>query len=129
MDKKLLLGTVVGLMIAVAVVYAVETIDEVMDEDMIKGPFFLLVTISYILVAVWLLKTDSNLPYIITVVGSIGVFILYFVTRTDMAIVFGMEAGRIGHLGIASKVLQIGVIIGALLALYQNIKTRPTKQV
>ncbi len=129
MDKKLLLGTVVGLMIAVAVVYAVETIDEIMDEDMIKGPFFLLVTISYIVVAVWLLKTDSNLPYIITVLGSLGVFILYFVTRTDMAIVFGMEAGRIGHLGITSKVLQIGVIVGTLLALYQNIKSKQTQPI
>jgi len=51
--------------------------------------------------------------------GTVGIVALYAVTRTDMAAAFGMEAGKVGHLGMVSKVLQFGVIIGSILALIQ----------
>ena len=41
MNKKSLAGIVVGLMIAISVVYFVETSEELFEEqDLVKGPFF-----------------------------------------------------------------------------------------
>jgi len=121
--NKKLIGFVVGLMIAASAVYVVETIEEFEEEDMIKGPFFLAVAIGYIIAALWIIRKDSKISYIVVIVGTIGIIILYAVTRTDMAISLGMEAGRIGHLGIVSKVLQVGVVAGLILALIQSRKS------
>ena len=119
MNKKSLIGVIVGLMIATSIVYFVETIEEFEEGDMIKGPFFLIVAIAYIPVAVWMLSKNSSVPYVIAIIGSIGIITLYAVTRTDMAVIFGMEAGKVGHLGIISKTLQVGIIAGSILTLLQ----------
>ena len=125
MNKKSLVGIVVGLMIATSTVYFVETYEELFEEqDMIKGPFFLIVAIAYLPVAFWMMRNpDSSIPYVVTIVGTVGIIILYAVTRTDMAAAFGMEAGKVGHLGMVSKVLQFGVIIGSVLALIRTKKS------
>jgi NADH:ubiquinone oxidoreductase subunit 6 (subunit J) len=92
-------------------------------QDMIKGPFFLIVAMAYIPVAFWMLKSpNSSVPYVVTIAGTIGIIILYAVTRTDMAIALGMEAGNVGHLGMVSKALQFGVVIGSVWALIQTKK-------
>ena len=125
---------VVGLMVATSVVYFVETIEELFEEgDMIKGPFFLIIAVAYIPVACWVMSKNSSAPYVVTIVGTIGLMALYAVTRTDMAAVFGMEAGNIGHLGIVCKTLQVGVIVGSILALIQVrkeswLKQKPTSE-
>ena len=124
MNQKSLIGIVVGLMIATSTVYFVETIEEFEEGDMIKGPFFLIVAIAYIPVAYWMMSKNSSTPFAIAMVGSIGIMVLYAVTRTDMAVVFGMEAGGIGHLGIISKVLQVGVVVGSILVLLQAKKNK-----
>lgn len=126
MSKKSLIGIVVGLMIATSTVYFVETSDELVEEqDMVKGPFFLVVAIAYIPVAFWMLKSSNNsVPYVVTIAGTIGLVALYAMTRTDMAVVFGMNAGNIGHLGMVSKILQFGVVIGSVLALVQTKKEK-----
>jgi len=122
MNKKSIIGIVVGLMIATSTVYFVETSEELFEEqDMVKGPFFLIVAVAYVPVALWMLKSpNSSLPYAVTIAGTVGIIVLYAVTRTDMAAVFGMSAGGIGHLGIVSKVLQVGVVIGSVLAWIQT---------
>ena len=124
MDRKSIIGIVVGLMIATSVVYFVETLEELVEEqDMVKGPFFLVVAIAYIPVAFWMIKNpDNSTPYVVAIVGTVGIILLYAITRTDMAVVFGMEAGKVGHLGMISKVVQFGVIIGSVLALIQTKK-------
>ena len=66
-----------------------------------------------------MISKDSTVPHVIAIIGSVGIIALYAMTRTDMALVLGMEAGRIGHLGIVSKTLQVGVIAGSILALLQ----------
>jgi len=124
MNQKSLIGILVGLMIATSAVYFVETVEEFEEGDMVKGPFFLVVAIAYLPVAYWMLSKNSSVPFAIAIAGSIGIMILYAVTRTDMAAVFGMEAGRIGHLGIVSKVLQVGVVTGSLLVLLQAKKDK-----
>ena len=126
MNKKSISGIVVGLMIATSAVYFVETGEELFEEqDMIKGPFFLVVAIAYIPVAIWMLKSpNSSIPYLVTIAGTVGIIALYAVTRMDAgAIAFGLEhAGKIGHLGMVSKVVQAGVVIGSAWALIQSKK-------
>lgn len=124
MNQKSLIGIVVGLMIATSTVYFVETIEEFEEQDMIKAPFFLIVAIAYLPVAYWMISKKSSIPYAIAIAGSIGIMALYAVTRTDLAMIFGMEAGGIGHLGIISKVLQVGVIAGSILVLLQTKKDK-----
>ena len=122
--NKSIIGIVVGLMIATSVVYFVETSEELFEEqDMVKGPFFLIVAIAYLPVAYLMLKKESVLPHVIAIVGTVGIMALYAVTRTDMAIVFGMEAGNIGHLGMVTKILQTGIVLGSILAIVQAKKT------
>jgi len=126
MNKKTIVGIVVGLMIATSAVYFVETSEELFEEqDMVKGPFFLVVAAAYIPVAFWMLKSpNSSAPYLVTIAGTIGIIILYAVTRTDAgAVAFGLEhAGKIGHLGMVSKIVQVGVVIGSIWALVQTKK-------
>ena len=128
MNKKSLVGIVVGLMIATSAVYFVETSEELFEEqDMIKGPFFLVVAIAYIPVAIWMLKSpNSSAPYVLTITGTIGIIALYAVTRIDAgAIALGLEhAGNIGHLGMVSKIVQVGVVIGSIWALVQTKKEK-----
>jgi hypothetical protein len=119
MNKKTLMGIIVGLMVATSAVYFVETIEEFEEGDMIKGPFFLVVAIAYIPVAYLMISKNSSIPYVVVIVGSVGIMVLYAITRTDMAMALGMEAGRVGHLGIVSKTLQIGIVFGSLLTLIQ----------
>ena len=126
--NKSIIGIVVGLMIAISAVYFVETSEELFEEqDMVKGPFFLIVAIAYLPVAYLMLTKKSVLPHVVAIVGTVGIIALYAVTRTDMAIVFGMEAGSIGHLGMVSKILQIGVILGSILTLVQVRKESQNK--
>ena len=128
MNTKSIVGIVVGLMIATSAVYFVETSEELFEEqDMIKGPFFLVVAIAYIPVAVWMLKNpNSSIPYVVTIAGTVGIIALYAVIRTDPgAIALGLEhAGNIGHLGMVSKIAQVGVVIGSVWALVQTKKEK-----
>ena len=126
MNTKSIVGIVVGLMMATSAVYFVETSEELFEEqDMIKGPFFLAVSVAYIPVAVWMLKSpNSSAPYLVTIAGTVGIIALYAATRTDMAIALGMEAGNIGHLGMVSKMVQVGIVIGSVWALVQTRKEK-----
>jgi len=119
--NKTLIGVIAGLMIATSVVYFVETFEELFEEqDMIKGPFFLIVAVSYIPAAVWMMKSKNTMPLVIALAGNIGLIALYAVTRTDMAISLGLEAGTIGHMGMVSKILQIGIVLGSVMILLQS---------
>jgi len=67
---------------------------------------------------------NSSIPFAVAISDSIGIMMLYAVTRTDLAAVFGIDAEGIGHLGIVSKVLQVGVVTGSLLVLLQTKKNK-----
>ncbi len=118
MNKTILAVIVAGLMIATSTVYFVETAEEFEEQDMIKAPFFLAVSIAYIPVGIWMLK-KKQAPYTIAIIGSVALIVLYAVTRTDLAVAFGMHAGHIGTLGIASKVLQSAVIVSSVIMSWQ----------
>lgn len=121
--NKSIIGIVVGLMIATSAVYFVETSEELFEEqDMVKGPFFLIVAIAYLPVAYLMLKKKSALPHVVAIAGTVGIMALYAVTRTEMAVALGMEAGHVGHMGMVSKILQAGIVIGSVIALAQSKK-------
>ena len=121
MEKKFLSGLLLGFIIATTSVYLLETIDELIQEgDMIKGSFFLVVTVLYIPIGIWSIKTNSAVSYTILIVGTIALIVLYAVTRTDMAQAIGMEGGEIGNLGILSKVFQTAIVIIAGMIMYSN---------
>ena len=121
MEKKFLSGLLLGFIIATTSVYLLETIDELIQEgDMIKGSFFLVVTVLYIPIGIWSIKTNSAVSYTILIVGTITLIVLYAVTRTDMAQAIGMEGGEIGNLGILSKVFQTAIVIIAGMIMYSN---------
>lgn len=109
-------GVLIGLLIAASVVYFVETYDELIeDSDMIKGPFFLATAVGYAGMAILITRKSATKYFLFTISGTVILIILYAITRTDMAAVFAMEAGGIGHLGITSKILQAGIIIASVV--------------
>ena len=123
MEKKFLSGLLLGFIIATTSVYLLETIEELIQEgDMIKGSFFLIVTLLYIPIGIWSIKTNSPVAYTILMAGTVSLIILYGVTRTDMVQAIGMDAGEIGNLGMLSKVFQMAIIILAGLIMYSNNK-------
>jgi len=117
--NKTLSGIVIGLIIAASIVYIVEAIEEFEEEDYTKGSFFLIVAIAHIPVAIWMGLKDDKRPYFVAIMGTIALIVLYAVTRTDLAITLGYDAGSIGFIGIISKTLQVGIITGAM---YQILK-------
>ena len=124
--NKTLVGIVVGLMLATSTVYFVETSEELFeDQDMVKGPFFLIVAIAYIPLLYWIVTKNSKFSVLITLIGTISLLVLYGITRTDMLASVGIEAGKIGHLGMTSKVIQIGIVIGSIILLIQSKTSRP----
>jgi len=40
--------------------------------------------------------------------------VLYGITRTDLVIVFGLDAGNVSHFGMVTKIVQVGVVIGSI---------------
>ena len=123
MEMKFLSGLLMGFIIATTSVYFLETIEELIQEgDVIKGTFFLVVTVLYIPIGIWSIKTNSRVVLTILIAGTIVLIILYAVTRTDMVRAIGIEVGEIGNLGILSKVFQAAIIILAGFMIYSNNK-------
>ncbi|RMF29696.1 MAG: hypothetical protein D6752_05495 [Candidatus Nitrosothermus koennekii] len=122
--KKSIAYILLALMVATAIVYFVEANEEYAEaleeheeeEEKEEAPvsremqtiFFTATGIGYIGVGVWMLK-GGKAPYIIAIIGSIGLIILYAATRGIMYQELGVV--EIGELGVISKVLQ-GAIIG-----------------
>jgi hypothetical protein len=77
-------------------------------------------------VAVWMLKNkrNSKIPYIIAAVGSLGIIILYIITRTVNIPYLGLEA-EVSTIDILSKVLQVGIIIGSALVIKEHKEQQP----
>jgi hypothetical protein len=72
--------------------------------------FFLIVSIAYIPVGIWMLKkTHSQRPQIIALIGSLSLIIFYIVSRTINLPIVGIQTD-VGAIDISTKVLQ-GVII------------------
>jgi len=71
-------------------------------------------------------KRDSKIPYIIAAAGSLGIIILYIITRTVNIPYLGLEA-EVNSIDILSKVLQVGIIIGPAIVIRQQQKEKQLK--
>jgi hypothetical protein len=73
--------------------------------------FFLIVAISYIPIAIWMLivKHRSNIPYIISIVGSAALIVFYILTRVIDIPYIGLQTD-VGAVDIATKVIQTAIV-------------------
>jgi xanthine/uracil/vitamin C permease (AzgA family) len=112
--NKTIIGIFIGLLIASSVVYAVETYDElIMDQDILKGPFFLIVVISHGVMIYLMYTRPTKRLVIITIIGTIILIILYALSTDSL--------DEISHLGLTSKLIQ-GATIVTGISLYQKLK-------
>lgn len=122
MDRKFLMGILLGLAIAAAGVYAWEAKSHIDD---IEGAFFLPVAVLYAPVAFWAIRKNSNLAFAILLVGTIAIITIYGISRSEFYFLVGRdEPGGFGSLGIIIKAYQAGIIIISGWALVQNMKTK-----
>ena len=119
MNTKSLTGIVVGLMIATSMLYFYLAIDNFQEDEPVEASFFLAVAMIHLPVCAWMITKESKIPHVIALTGTIAVIVLYAITRTDMALALGLEAGGFGGMGIISKVFQVGIVVGTIMMLFQ----------
>ena len=73
--------------------------------------FFLIVAISYIPIAIWMLKVkhSNKIPYIIAIVGSAALIVFYILTRVIDIPSIGMQTD-VGTTDIAVKIIQGAIV-------------------
>jgi hypothetical protein len=84
----------------------------------IETTLFAAASAGYLSVVVWMLKKKENtkVPYLIAVVGSLSLIILYALSRMISLPIVGLQED-IGFMDIISKILQGGIIAGCLYIL------------
>jgi hypothetical protein len=121
MDKRFLLGILLGLIISVTAIYAWESKVHLINRPNIEGPFFLIITVLYIPIGLWAIIRNSNLPFLIMLVGTIVIVIIYLISLSNFSYLLGMKKpDGIESLAVISKVYQAGIIIISIWALYTN---------
>lgn len=92
--------------------------------------FFAAVAVAYIPLAIWVIKANRKqiTPYLIAIIGSLSLIILYVISRTIGLPVVGVQ-GDIGSVDLISKFLQGAVIACAIYALHITSEFRKKQQV
>ena len=86
--------------------------------------FFLIVSIAYIPIGIWMLKKNhSQRPHVIALIGSLSLIIFYIISRTMDLPIVGIQTD-VGAIDISTKILQGGIITGAsyLIIIRKKIK-------
>ena len=119
-NKFLILS--ICLMVIISIIYIVVIINELIEEgleEILEDShalseliLFMVAAILYILVAIWMSRTKRLLPIIITIVGTLGLIILYDIAISDLSeLVLGMHQEGIESEAIISKMFQIALVI------------------
>ena len=119
-DKFLVLS--MGLMAALSIIYIVVIADELIEdelEEILENPhelaeitLFVIATILYALFAIWMSRTTSKLPIVITIIGTLGLIVLYGIAISDLAEpILGMSPEDIESEATLSKIFQITLVI------------------
>lgn len=119
-NKFLILS--IGLMVAISLIYIAEVTDELLEDELeeiledidelAEISLFVIAAILYALFAIWMWRTKSKLPIIITIAGTLGLIILYGIAISDLAEpVLGMHQEDVDSEAIISKILQIALVI------------------
>jgi hypothetical protein len=121
MDKRFLLGLLIGLIISVTVIYAWESKVHLIDRPNNEGTFFLIITVLYIPIGIWAITRISNLAFTIILVEIIAITIIYLISISNYSYLIGMKKpDGIASLAIISKVYQAGIIIISVWPIYTN---------
>ena len=119
-NKFLILS--MGLMAAISIIYIVVIADELLEdelEEILEDPhelaeitLFVIATILYALFAIWMSRTTSKLPIVITIIGTLGLIVLYGIAISDLAEpILGMSPEDIESEATLSKIFQITLVI------------------
>lgn len=84
----------------------------------IETTFFAVASAGYLVVGVWMLKKKENskIPYVIAIIGSLSLIVLYVVSRMVSLPIVGLQEDM-GFVDILSKILQSGIIAGCVYIL------------
>jgi hypothetical protein len=87
----------------------------------IETTLFAAASAGYLSVAMWMLKKKENtkVSYLIAIVGSLSLIILYVISRMISLPIVGLQED-IGFVDIISKILQGGIIAGCLYILMSS---------
>lgn len=123
--KQLIVYIITALMIATSAIYfyvAYEDHQELLQSASSSSAedtqatrnemtFFLVVAISYIPIAIWMLKVkhNSKIPYIISIVGSAALIVFYVLTRVIDIPSIGLQTD-VGTTDIAAKIIQAAIV-------------------
>ena len=77
----------------------------------IETMFFLIISIAYIPIGIWMLKTKSEKPHIVALIGSLSLITLYIISRTINLPIVGIQTD-VGATDIIAKILQGGIVAG-----------------
>jgi hypothetical protein len=91
--------------------------------------FYIITGLAHLPLVVWMLKDKlhrNKVPYIIAIIGSLALIVLYILSRTVSLPLIGFEE-HIGSIDLLSKVLQVGIIIGSAIMLKIQYKQQKQK--
>lgn len=124
-NNKLIIYTLCALLIAIATIYFITAYGEYSDlvelldygiqgetqEKLVEITLFIGSGIIYLGLFIWILKSGLRyrLPYLLSIVVSITLVIIYIASRTIGVPIVGVEL-YVGKLDIASKILQVIVM-------------------
>ena len=115
-STNLLIFIVGGLMLITGGIYLHESYLESQEFNtelaaQAETMFFATAGILYIPFGIWMLKSKlaSRAPYIISIIGSVSLIILYIASRNVNLPLVGQQED-VGITDLASKVLQVGII-------------------
>lgn len=96
----------------------------------LQTTLFSLAGAGYVPVGLWMIETKqkTKTPYIIAIIGSVSLILLYVASRTISLPIVGLH-NDVGSIDILSKILQGGIIAGCaylLLSFRRQVKTNPT---
>lgn len=89
--------------------------DQAANEDalgtQVQTAFFVVVGLGYAATSLWAVKhkARTNLPYLVTIAGSVAIIGLYIASRTVALPIVGLQ-DDVGTLDILSKVMQVAII-------------------
>ena len=116
-STNLLIFVVGGLMLITGGIYLHESYLESQEFNVelaaqAETMFFATAGILYVPFGIWMLKNRlvSRAPYIISIIGSVSLIILYMASRNVSLPLVGQQED-VGVTDLASKVLQVGIII------------------
>ncbi len=116
-STNLLVFIVGGLMLITGGIYFYESYSESSEFNtelaaQAETMFFATAGILYVPFGIWMLKSKltSRAPYIISIIGSVALIVLYIASRNVNLPIVGQQED-VGVTDLASKILQAGIIV------------------